>query len=43
VEYPFPIRDLTAKLILPRDLRLAEAKRLGAFITSLAADAEEWK
>ena len=39
VEYPFPIRECqTAKLYLPRDLKLSEAKRLGAFITSLAID-----
>jgi hypothetical protein len=40
VEYPFPIRDLTARLSLPRDLKVAEAKRLTAFIMSLAIDSE---
>lgn len=40
VEYPFPIRDLTAKLSLPRDLKVTEAKRLTAFIMSLAIDSD---
>lgn len=40
VEYPFPIRDLTARLSLPRDLKVTEAKRLTAFIMSLAIDSD---
>jgi len=39
VEYPFPIRDgQNARLVLPRDLKRAEAKRLAAFINTLATD-----
>lgn len=38
-EYPFPIRDgQTARLILPRDLKAAEVKRLTAFMATLVAD-----
>jgi len=40
IEYPFPIRDLTARLSLPRDLKVTEAKRLTAFIMSLAIDSD---
>lgn len=41
VEYPFPIRDgQTARLILPRDLKGAEVRRLTAFMTTLAVDYE---
>jgi hypothetical protein len=36
--YPFPIRNMTARLLLPRDLRMSEARRLVSFITSLAID-----
>jgi hypothetical protein len=36
---PFPIRaDFTAQLLLPRDLTVEEARRLGAFVLTLAAD-----
>lgn len=39
VEYPFPIRDgQNARLVLPRDLKSAEARRLAAFINTLATD-----
>jgi hypothetical protein len=39
IEYPFPVREgLTARLHLPRDLRVNEAKRLTAFVMSLAVD-----
>jgi len=39
VEYPFPLREgLTARMILPRDLKTAEVKRLTAFMTTLAVD-----
>lgn len=41
VEYPFPLRDgLTARLMLPRDLKSAEVKRLTAFMATLAVDFE---
>lgn len=41
VEYPFPLRDgLIARLTLPRDLRTAEVKRLGAFMSALVVDSE---
>lgn len=40
IEYPFPLRDITAWLTLPRDLKIAEAKRLTSFIMSLAVDSE---
>ena len=40
VEYPFPLRSgQLVKLILPADLTRPEAKRLGAFIDSLAIEA----
>ena len=39
VDYPFPLRDgHTARLILPRDLKMAEVKRLFAFMSTLAVD-----
>jgi hypothetical protein len=39
VEYPFPLREgQTARLILPRDLKAAEVKRLSAFMSTLVAD-----
>jgi hypothetical protein len=41
VEYPFPLRDgLTARLMLPRDLKSVEVKRLTAFMATLAVDFE---
>ncbi|MCK6481225.1 MAG: hypothetical protein L6R43_14120 [Planctomycetes bacterium] len=41
VEYPFPVRDgLIARIVLPRDLRKAEVKRLTAFLAALAIDAD---
>lgn len=41
VEYPFPIRDgQTAKLQLPRDIKVAEVKRIAAFMSTLAVDYE---
>jgi len=41
VEYPFPIREgQTARLILPRDLKIAEVKRLTAFLATLPVDYE---
>jgi hypothetical protein len=41
IEYPYPVREgLTAKFQLPRDIKLAEAKRIYAFISALAVDAE---
>lgn len=37
IDYPFPLRDdLLARLVLPRDLTAAEAKRLMAFVSALA-------
>jgi hypothetical protein len=39
IEYPYPLRsDLMVRILLPRDLRLIEAKRLGSYITTLAVD-----
>ena len=39
VDYPFPLRDgQTARLMLPRDLKIAEVKRLSAFMSTLAVD-----
>ena len=39
VEYPFPLRDgQIARLILPRDLKTSEVKRLAAFMSILAVD-----
>jgi hypothetical protein len=39
VEYPFPLREgQTARLVLPRDLKTAEVKRLSAFMSTLVAD-----
>jgi hypothetical protein len=41
-DYPFPLRQgFTARLILPRDLKAAEVKRLSAFMTTLTVDFEE--
>lgn len=41
VEYPFPLREgQTARLILPRDLKATEVKRLNAFMSTLAVDFE---
>jgi hypothetical protein len=42
VSYPFPIRPgLLAQISLPADLSKAEAKRLAAFVKSLAMDSVE--
>ena len=39
IEYPFPLRDnLVARLMLPRDISAAEAKRLYGFMMALAVD-----
>ena len=39
IQYPFPIREgVIANLTLPLDLRKAEAKRLAAFLDSLAVE-----
>jgi hypothetical protein len=39
VEYPFPLREgHIARLILPRDLKTSEVKRLTAFMSTLAVD-----
>ena len=39
MDYPFPLREGQAvRLMLPRDLTLAEARRLYAFMKTLAAD-----
>lgn len=36
---PYPIRsDFLAQVVIPRDLTMEEAKRLGAFLLTLAAD-----
>ena len=44
VEYPFPLREsVTIRLALPRDLKLAEVKRLTAFMSTLASDFESPK
>lgn len=41
MEYPFPIREgVMARLILPRDLKQSEIKRLTAFVSTLAVDFE---
>jgi hypothetical protein len=41
VEYPYPLRDgQIARLVLPRDLKMAEVKRLAAFMSTLAVDFE---
>lgn len=40
ITYPFPLRDDTdVQLVLPRDLKPDEAKRLVAFVNALAIDA----
>jgi hypothetical protein len=42
VEYPFPLREgLNARLVLPRDLKKSEVKRLTAFMSTLAVDGDE--
>ena len=39
IEYPYPLRsDLVVKILLPRDLRMIEAKRLGSYIATLAVN-----
>jgi hypothetical protein len=39
VEYPFPVREgQIARLVLPRDLRKTEVKRLSTFLAALAVD-----
>lgn len=39
VEYPFPLREgQSVRLVLPRDLKTAEVKRLTAFMSTLAID-----
>jgi hypothetical protein len=41
IEYPFPLRsDVTARLLLPRDLKAQELKRLQAFMTTLIVESE---
>lgn len=41
IEYPFPLRtDCLARFVLPPDLTAGEARRLGAFIASLAVKDE---
>jgi hypothetical protein len=42
VAYPFPLRnDLTVTLLLPKDLRQAEARRIGEFVNAIALPDEE--
>jgi len=44
VEYPFPLREgQNARLILPRDLKRSEVKRLEAFMAALVVDSGETK
>lgn len=39
IEYPFPLRDkLVVRLMLPRDLTIAEAKRLHGFMNAVAIE-----
>src|SRR5438270_7467325 len=41
IEYPFPLRDgRIARLTLPADLKIADVRRLSAFLASLAMDSE---
>lgn len=41
VEYPFPLREgQIARLVLPRDLKSSEVKRLSAFMSTLVIDLE---
>jgi hypothetical protein len=41
IEYPFPLREGTiVRLSLPPDLKVSEAKRLSAFVATLAVDGE---
>lgn len=42
IEYPYPIRPgLQARLVLPEDLTVSEARRITAFVSSLAWPAED--
>ncbi len=42
IEYPFPIRDTqVARLQLPRDITVAEVKRISGFMLALAVDKGE--
>jgi hypothetical protein len=42
VDYPFPLREgLTVRLMLPRDIKAAEVKRLNAFMSTLTVDFSE--
>jgi hypothetical protein len=42
VEYPFPLRDSQiARLVLPRDLKSSEVKRLSAFMSTLTVDFDQ--
>lgn len=42
IEYPYPIRSgLQARLVLPEDLSVSEARRISAFVSSLAWPAED--
>ena len=41
VEFPFPLREgQIARLVLPRDLKAAEVRRLTAFMNTLVMDSE---
>jgi len=41
VDYPYPLREgETVRLMLPRDTKLAEVRRLYAFMKTLAIDFE---
>jgi hypothetical protein len=42
IDYPFPLRDKqVARLLLPRDITVAEVKRIYGFILALAVDSGE--
>jgi hypothetical protein len=42
IEYPFPVRPgVQVRLVLPEDLNIQEARRLGAFISSLAVPEDD--
>jgi hypothetical protein len=42
VDYPFPLREgQNVRLVLPRDLKAAEVKRLAAFMATLTVDYKE--
>lgn len=44
VEYPFPLREgQNARLVLPRDLKASELKRLSAFMAALVVENDEGK